>query len=444
MSRLGLSPGLSFFTMERTIGFDVDGIGGTRRLRKEEYVGFLRSALKLAPAEIEAIQVHPIAPYCFVRLPTEERMNEVFESIKHGVVWAGKGDVQPFLCTDSYTEVKVKGVVPGTPEEDVAIEMNIYGEIFSCKEFKTRIEGTGGQAGAATGDYLLKMKLDEVIPRILPCPRTGMVWVCYYEGQEDSCWRCFEPGHVTRLCSSRSDFPQQQRIEKRKLFEERAGNLDVDDEDAVEGDDDAPPADVSEEDTPPAVDDEHVNPLEPAGGAAGNVDERIPPILPEINVIPDTQEDVFADNEDDDVLALGAADVSRRMQMSSADDELLEQAAQDVSATEKQQEWQKKKNRRKSAEEKKVQAEKHRLSVSSDRDSEKKKRNKQAVSLVNSPLGDTSDGRRRSSGDLNAVPRMTPEDRQRLLGQGTSRGTYNAIANRNLKPTKEVRVPGKN
>ena len=40
MSRLGLAPGLSFFTMERTIGFDVDGIGGTRRLRKEEYVGF--------------------------------------------------------------------------------------------------------------------------------------------------------------------------------------------------------------------------------------------------------------------------------------------------------------------------------------------------------------------------------------------------------------------
>ena len=62
-------------------------------------------------------------------------MNEVFESIKHGVVLAGKGDVQPFLCTDSYTKVKVKGVVPVTPEE-VAIEMNIYGEIFSCKDFK--------------------------------------------------------------------------------------------------------------------------------------------------------------------------------------------------------------------------------------------------------------------------------------------------------------------
>ena len=63
-------------------------------------------------------------------------MNEVFESIKHGVVLAGKGDVQPFLCTDSYTEVKVKGVVPVTLEEEVAIEMNIYGEIFSSKEFK--------------------------------------------------------------------------------------------------------------------------------------------------------------------------------------------------------------------------------------------------------------------------------------------------------------------
>ena len=51
-------------------------------------------------------------------------MNEVLESIKHGVVLAGKGDVQPFLCTDSYTKVKVKGVVPVTLEE-VGIEMNI-------------------------------------------------------------------------------------------------------------------------------------------------------------------------------------------------------------------------------------------------------------------------------------------------------------------------------
>ena len=36
------------------------------------------------------------------------------------------------------------------------------------QRLQTRIEGTGGQAGAATGDYLIKMKLDEVIPRILP------------------------------------------------------------------------------------------------------------------------------------------------------------------------------------------------------------------------------------------------------------------------------------
>ena len=30
---------------------------------------------------MEAIQVHPIAPYCFVRVPTEERMHEVYNKI---------------------------------------------------------------------------------------------------------------------------------------------------------------------------------------------------------------------------------------------------------------------------------------------------------------------------------------------------------------------------
>ena len=188
-----------------------------------------------------------------------------------------------------------------------------------------------------------------------------------------------------------------------------------------------------------------------AGGEAVDEAEIIPPTQPEINVIPPTQDDVFAGNDDDEdeVLATEAAELSRRMQMNTDDDAMLEEAALDLSAREKQLELARKKaskkERQRSAREenKRLQAEKHRLSVSADSDREQKKRNKQAVSLVNTPLGEARDGRRGSSGDLNPIPRVTPEDRRRLLGEGTSKGTYNANANKITKPTKEVRVPAK-
>lgn len=65
---------------------------------------------------------------------TEERM-KVFEPIKHGVVWACKGDFEPFLWTDSYIVVKVKGVLLGTAKVEIASEISFYWEIIYCKEF---------------------------------------------------------------------------------------------------------------------------------------------------------------------------------------------------------------------------------------------------------------------------------------------------------------------
>ena len=101
--------------------------------------------------------------------------------------------------------------------------------------------------------------------------------------------------------------------------------------------------------------------------------------------------------------------------MNSADDELLEQAAQDVSAIEKSRNG---RNRRTGGNQQKRRGFmlKSTGSVFPLIETARRKA-EQTGSLVNSPLGDTSEGRRRSSGDLNAVPRLTPEDRQRLLGQ---------------------------
>ena len=60
MSHLGLYPGLSFFKRKLSIGFDVDTIGGTRSIRMEEFVRFLRDDCEIRPANMTSLQIHPI------------------------------------------------------------------------------------------------------------------------------------------------------------------------------------------------------------------------------------------------------------------------------------------------------------------------------------------------------------------------------------------------
>ena len=208
MSRLGLSPGISFWQRKNSIGFDVDDIGGVRRLRMEDFVNFLLNDVKVLPTDVEKLQIHPLAPYCFVGLPSKEKMEEVWARIKEGVVWSGKGLVHPFLCEDRYTEVKIKGCNYLTDEAELEAQMGHYGEILSCKEYRTRIKGIGGQQGGGTGDFMLKMKLKMPIPRLLPIAHEGELWVAYYEGQEDVCWKCFLPGHFTRACTNPDQGPR--------------------------------------------------------------------------------------------------------------------------------------------------------------------------------------------------------------------------------------------
>ena len=113
-------------------------------------------------------------------------MNRIWTRIGTGVQWTNRGEVYSFLCTESYTEVKVKGMIPGTDPLEVSTLLTEFGEVLSCKEFKTKIEGAGRSSVCDTGDFLLRMKLMEPIPRLLPSGSDGDVWVIYYEGQEDT------------------------------------------------------------------------------------------------------------------------------------------------------------------------------------------------------------------------------------------------------------------
>lgn len=236
MSRLGLSPGLSFFKRKTSVGFDVETIGGTRRIRTEDFVKFLVDDLKIRPMDIKSVQIHPVAPYCFVGFEDEEKMQAVFDPISSGVMWNGKGEVYPFLCTETYTEVKVKGVLPGTDLGVVANILSEYGQILSIKEFVCKTRGIGGRDGASSGEYLARMKIQSPIPRLYCQPEDGDVWVIYHEGQEDSCWKCFDTGHTTRDCihSSIAEFQERQREGKRQFSLDNENDGDYFEDDEIE------------------------------------------------------------------------------------------------------------------------------------------------------------------------------------------------------------------
>jgi hypothetical protein len=214
MSRFGLSPGVSFFIRKSSIGFDLGQIRGHQRMRVEEWILFAKDVLKLGMKDIKSVQVHPVGPFAFIEFVDIEKMMDTYDPIKEGVFWPHKGEIFPFLCTDSYTEVKLKGLEPGSPPEAVASFMTEFGEVLSCKEYLAKVQDQTGD-GFPTGDYLLRMKISSKIPRYIPTANEGNVWFATYEGQEDECWRCWEPGHERRECKSRPYAPKFIEEQKR-------------------------------------------------------------------------------------------------------------------------------------------------------------------------------------------------------------------------------------
>ena len=245
MDRMGLSPGMSFFTRTNSIGFDIAGIGGTRNLPIREFCRFIRQDLKIPGDQIRGVQVHPIAPFCFIGFNTEAQMNAAYTNIQYGTQWKDKGIVYPFLCQERYDEVTVYCGYD-VDDDQVKDTMSRFGEVFSVRAIKLKIFEMGDEDGFSTGQYKIRMRMDRPVPQFIPVENQGDIWRTSYEGQEACCWRCFAPGHRTRECNnSKSSFSRDQRIHCDAFYRNLA--QEEEQQDGDEADDDQQDDDDEEE-----------------------------------------------------------------------------------------------------------------------------------------------------------------------------------------------------
>ena len=133
---------------------------------------------------------------CMFKLKSDEYYEDLYERNKNGVRWSGKGRVSIVKCDDVFTEVKVLGVSPETPEEEIGVFLQTFGEIIGDVR-KGKIRGTP----IHDGSFIYKMILTESIPCFVPQAEDGEMWVVRHEGQDQTCFKCLGSGHMSRTCT---------------------------------------------------------------------------------------------------------------------------------------------------------------------------------------------------------------------------------------------------
>ena len=199
----GIAVGSNFFKRKRTICIDLSDLQQSpyRPPYPDVFTAFLKNDVGVDLAKIESVSVHPLAPYCMVKMKTEDYYDMIYEKVKDGVRWTGKGRVDAFKCNDVFTEVKILGVSPETPQEEVGVFLQTFGDIIG--ELK---RGRVKNSNILDGTYYAKMILAESIPSFIPHPEDGEMWVVRHEGQDQTCFKCLGTGHMSRACQ---DEPNQ-------------------------------------------------------------------------------------------------------------------------------------------------------------------------------------------------------------------------------------------
>ena len=110
----GIAVGSNFFKRKRTLCVDLSDLNQApyKPPYPDIFTQFLKNDVGLDLTQVESVSVHPLAPYCMFKLKTDQYHDTIYDKIKDGVRWTGKGRVDVFKCNDVFTEVKVLGVSP--------------------------------------------------------------------------------------------------------------------------------------------------------------------------------------------------------------------------------------------------------------------------------------------------------------------------------------------
>eukprot|EP00092_Neocalanus_flemingeri_P040634 GFUD01044245.1.p1 GENE.GFUD01044245.1~~GFUD01044245.1.p1 ORF type:complete len:483 (+),score=116.25 GFUD01044245.1:119-1567(+) len=244
----GIAAGANFFKRKRTVCVDLTGLTQGRWMAPypDAFTDFLRKDVKIDLAKVDSVSIHPLAPYCLVKLKNDEYFEETLARVKDGLLWSGKGMVSGFRCDDVFTEVKILGVSPETSKDEVQAYMQVFGEIIGAIRIG-RVKGTN----IPDGTYYMRMILTESIPSMVPHSEDGEMWVVRHEGQDLTCFKCFGTGHMSKDCEDQPNHfgkecrlaakdwkerllkeAQEKRAENVRLAIQQAENDRLDDEQA--------------------------------------------------------------------------------------------------------------------------------------------------------------------------------------------------------------------
>ena len=199
----GIAAGANFFKRKKTVCVDLTGLTQDRWRAPypDAFTEFLKKDAKIDLAKVDSVSIHPLAPYCLVKLKSDVYFEETLAKVRDGILWSGKGMVTGFRCDDVFTEVKIFGVSPETDKQDVQGFMQAFGEVIGGIRVG-KVKGTN----IPDGTFYMRMILTESIPYLVPHSDEGEMWVVRHEGQDSTCFKCFGTGHMSKDCE---DQPNQ-------------------------------------------------------------------------------------------------------------------------------------------------------------------------------------------------------------------------------------------
>ncbi|XP_061519770.1 uncharacterized protein LOC133395092 [Anopheles gambiae] len=177
--------------------FRIDYSEAPKRPTLEETVNFLFEVLETG-VDVKMVQRNTAQSAVYVTMPTLERAESIVKehSGKHCITHEGKQYPIPIEMVDGATEVNIRDLPPGIPDENVSAELNRFGEVLTIVP---GVWGAGTRlARIPSGVRIVRMKLAKPIPSFITV--CGEMTGVLYRGQQQTCRHCNEALHHGISC----------------------------------------------------------------------------------------------------------------------------------------------------------------------------------------------------------------------------------------------------